>query len=66
MLQRPHQLSNVFFVVKPSQIVFLTKILYPKRRIESYCLLGTIVSPNRILLNCQLHVELLRDALYYA
>ena len=28
----------------------LCKILYPKRRIESYSILGTIVSPNKILL----------------
>ena len=27
-----------------------TKILYPKRRIESYSIMGTIVSPNKILL----------------
>ena len=28
----------------------LYKILYPKRRIESYSILGTLVSPNKILL----------------
>ena len=28
----------------------LYKILYPKRRIESYSILGTIISPNKILL----------------
>ena len=28
----------------------LYKILYPKRRIQSYSILGTIVSPNKILL----------------
>ena len=28
----------------------LCKILYPKRRIESYSIRGTIVSPNKILL----------------
>ena len=30
----------------------LYKILYPKRRIISYSLLGTIVSPYKILLMC--------------
>ena len=30
----------------------LDKILYPKRRIESYAIMGTIVSPNKILLVC--------------
>ena len=45
---------------KPSWVVFfgwlnpvrsysLNKILYPKRRIESYSIMGTIVSPNKIL-----------------
>ena len=28
----------------------LYKILYPKRRIESYSILGTIVAPNKKLL----------------
>ena len=28
------------------------KILYPKRRIESYSIMGTIVSPNKMLLKC--------------
>ena len=37
-----------FFVVEPSKI----KILYPKRRIESYSMMGTIVSPNKMLLKC--------------
>ena len=28
----------------------LIRLLYPKRRIESYSIMGTIVSPNKILL----------------
>ena len=44
------QVSSVFLVVEPSKIIFLYKILYPKRRIESYPIVGTIVSPNKILL----------------
>ena len=28
----------------------LSKMLYPKRRIQSYSILGTIVSPNKVLL----------------
>ena len=43
------QLSSVFLVVKPSKFISLYKILYPKRRIKSYSILGTIVSPNKIL-----------------
>ena len=43
-------MSSVFLVVKPSKILFLYEILYSKRRIESYSMLGTIVSPNEILL----------------
>ena len=39
-------LSCVFLMVKPSKIIFLMTKLYPKRRIESYSLMVTIVSPN--------------------
>ena len=39
-------------------ILFLHKILYPKRRIESYCMMGTIVSPNKILLSWGDHISL--------
>ena len=39
-----------FLVVETSKIIFLCKILYPKRRIKSYSILGTIVSPKKILL----------------
>ena len=40
-----------FLVVEPRKIIFfIYKILYPKRRIYSYSILGTIVSPNKILL----------------
>ena len=45
------QVSSVVLVVEPSKIVYsLYKILYPKRRIESYSIMGTIVSPHKILL----------------
>ena len=37
-------------MVEPSEIIFLYKIRYPKRRIESYSIMGTIVSPNKVLL----------------
>ena len=30
----------------------VSKLLYPKRRIESYSIMGTIVSPSKILLMC--------------
>ena len=40
-------------VIEPSKIIFLYEILYPKRRIESYSILGTIVSRNKILLTCK-------------
>ena len=43
--------SSVFLVVEPSKIIFLIKnILYPKGRIESYSIMGTIVSPYDKLL----------------
>ena len=42
-------------MVQPSKIKFLISILYPKRRIESYSIMGTIVSPNKILLKCLTH-----------
>ena len=42
--------EKCFFVVEPSKIIFVYKILYPKRRIESYSITGTLVSPNKILL----------------
>ena len=36
-------------MVEPSKIMSLIyKILYPKRRIESYSILGTMVSPDKI------------------
>ena len=45
-------MSSVFLVVKPINIRLysLYKILYPKRRIESYSIMGTIVSPSKLLL----------------
>ena len=42
-------MSNVFLVVKPGKIYSLYGILY-RKRIESYSAMGTIVSPNKILL----------------
>ena len=42
------RVSSVFLVVEPSKIVFLVKILYPKRRICSYSILGSIVSTKNI------------------
>ena len=41
----------VFLVVEPSITLYsLYEILYPKSRIESYSIMGTIVSPNKLLL----------------
>ena len=40
-----------FLVVKPLKFYSVYKILHPKRRVESYSILGTIVSPNKIPLN---------------
>ena len=45
-------MSNVFLVVEPGKIRFLVRILYPKGRIESYSIIGTIVSSNKIPLKC--------------
>ena len=39
-----------FWVVQPSKIILLIENTIPKRKIESYSILGTIVSPNEILL----------------
>ena len=39
-----------FWWLNPVRLYSLYKILYPKRRIESYSIMGTIVSPNKILL----------------
>ena len=37
-------MSSVFLVVESSKIIFhIYKMLYPKRKIESYSILGTIV-----------------------
>ena len=56
MVNRPNldspispKMSSVFLVLEPSKVIFLYRMLYPKRRIESYSILGTIVSPNKIL-----------------
>ena len=45
-------MSSVFLVVKPSKIMSypLYKILYTKKRIESYSIMRTIIPPNKILL----------------
>ena len=46
------ELSSVFFEwLNLVRIYSLYRVLYPKRRIESYSIVGTIVSPNKILLN---------------
>ena len=42
-------LSSVFWRLNPVRLSSLYKILYPEGRIESYSILGTIVSPNKIL-----------------
>ena len=44
--------SSMFLVVKPNKIFLLLQNTITKRRIESYSVLGTIVSPNKILLMC--------------
>ena len=41
-------LSNVFWWLKPVGLYSLYRIQHPKRRIGSYSLMGTIVSPNKI------------------
>ena len=46
-------MSSVFLGgLNPERLYSLYEILYPKRKIESYSLLGTIVSPNKMLLTC--------------
>ena len=40
------QLSSVFWWLSPVGLYSLYKILNPKRRIESYSILGTIISPK--------------------
>ena len=40
-------MSIVFLVVEPSKITFLIQNTITKRRIYSYSILGTIVSPNK-------------------
>ena len=52
LVQRPLclvlQLGSVFWWLSPVRLYSLYNILYPKRRIESYSIIGTIVSPNKI------------------
>ena len=55
----------VFWWLNLVRLYSLCKILYPKRRIESYSIMGTIVSPTKILLmsstpmqNCLIIVQL--------
>ena len=43
-------MSSVFWWLNLVRLHSSYKLLYPKRRIESYSILGTIVSPNKILL----------------
>ena len=49
---KPKHLSSVSLVLNLVRLCSLYKnqILYPKRRIQSYSRLGTIVSPNTTLL----------------
>ena len=44
------RMSSVFWWLNLVSSYSLYKILYPKRRVKSYSILGTIVSPNKILL----------------
>ena len=44
------RMSNVFWWLNLESSNSLYKILYPKRRVKSYSILGTIVSPNQLLL----------------
>ena len=39
-----------FWWLNPVRFYSLYKIRYPKRRIESYSIMGTIVSPNKPLI----------------
>ena len=34
-------------MVEPSKMIFLIEKLYPKRRIESDSIMGTVASPNK-------------------
>ena len=47
-------MRSVFWWLNLVRLDSLYKILYPKRRIESYSIMGTIVSPNKILLKWML------------
>ena len=57
-------LSSVFWWLNRVRLYSLYEILYPERRIESYSIMGTIVSPNkiRLLWDCCKHI-LLRTAM---
>ena len=44
------QMSSVFVWLNLVRYHSLCTILYPKRRIESYSLMGIIVSPSKILI----------------
>ena len=52
-------MSSVF-LGKPSKIISLIKDTIPKKKIESYSIMGTIVSPNKILLMCN-YVRILQE-----
>ena len=41
-------MNSVFWWLNLVRLYSLYKILYPKRRIKSYSILGTIVSPKKI------------------
>ena len=47
------QLGRSHETIPAVRLYSLYEILYPKRRIESYSILGTIVSANQILLKLE-------------
>ena len=49
-MQDSHMSNVVFGWLNLLRLYSFYKILYPKRRIESYSIMGTIVVPNKILL----------------
>ena len=49
--QHTHE-QRFFWWLNPARLYPLYKILYPKRRIESYSILGTIISQIEYYLHC--------------
>ena len=58
-------LSSVFWWLNLVRLYSLYKILYPKRKIYSYSIMGTIISPNEIQLTWDFksHRDRLRENL---